>query len=76
MPQKVKDIVHPLMTLSQTGNTRYYQGWDACLEEVNKGLKVKKKKVCKDQELRHSEPNSSPKNQNGKYLLQIVKIQR
>ena len=35
------------------------------------------KKVCKDQELKQSEPKSSPQNQNGKYLiLQIVKIQR
>ena len=34
-------------------------------------------KVCKDQELKQSEPESSPQNKNGKCLkLQIVKIQR
>ena len=40
-------------------------------------IKEKSKKVCKYQELKQSEPKSSPQNQNGKQpILQIVKIQR
>ena len=39
------------------------------------GFVVQKYEVCKDQELKRSEPKPSPQNQNGKYLiLQIVKI--
>ena len=41
------------------------------------GFKAKSKNVCKDHELKPSEPKSSLQNQNGKYLiLQIVKVQR
>ena len=40
-------------------------------------VKPNQVKICKDQELKQSEPKASPQNQNGKYLiLQIVRIQR
>ena len=43
----------------------------------NAQLPVKSKKVCKDQELKQSEPKSSPQNKTGKQPKpQIVKLRR